>query len=115
MLNRKFLEFCVLKLGAIYLVLALFVFKFVEYKMNSGSSWMSGWYFATTGWMPFLLFSGIIFSFLYGAYYWLIAFYNFVFKPVGEHLKRFLTAAYLLVAPLAATEITSLLFGVLLA
>lgn len=115
MLNQRFLEFCVLKLGAIYLVLAFFVFKFVEIKVNSGSSWMNGLLFATTGWIPFLLLSGIIFSFLYGAYYWLTAFYNFVFKPVGEHLKRFLAAAYLLVAPLAAAEITSLLFRVLLA
>ena len=112
--STSFFRFCVLKLGLIYIFLAVATYSFVHLKLSYGFWWMSGVVFAMSDKIAFALFFSMATLFLYGIYSWLKAFRFFVFFSGLNSKLRFYSAGYLILAPTLAAWITSELYQVLL-
>lgn len=110
----SFFRFCVLKLGLIYILLAVATYSFVNLKLSYGFWWMNGVVFALSDKMAFALFFSMAILFLYGFFSWLMAFRFFVLVSVLNTEFKFYSAGYLIFAPILAAWITSELYQFLL-
>ena len=114
MFKSEFVKFCVFKLGIIFILLSVFAYLIHEHKVNQDQWWMNILIYATTGVIPFLLFSGHTGLLLYGLYSWFRAWWNFVLRSKTKFIVRALIALYLICAPLIAFFIVSIFFRFIL-
>ena len=109
--RAAFFKECVIKLGSIYILLVIVSFIFLEYRSSQGMSWANGLVFATHDKIAFAIFSLISVVFTYGFYFWIKAFFRFVFIVQISIRIKILRIFYLVAAPIIARLIVSEIFA----
>ena len=113
--RTKFVKDCILKLGCTYILIAILLFIFVDYKISEGKWWADGFTFAMSDKFAFIVLLSSIILLGYGIFTWFTCIISFVLQANYSKETRFFSLVYLLVAPCFAAIITSEIYEALLA